>query len=314
MAFPGSAPATCALSIHIFDGSRKPAPANLEVLYTVTDGNQNQVFRDFVKGPDCRITGLRYFNNFGDRYTVLAWANGYFQAGFTPIIVAPNLAPEVDLMLLGRDATFNFSGATWKDIQQKRPRLARVLAAGAASPEDAEERYMNLMEDRGSVLAALLNITTAMEQIHLPAGTPLDYFQQLIWDETMAPDRFFGFADVELVNQTRRAAAQGLFAPEAASFLFHPGATSSYKQVQFGEANLQLTFHENVRETIGGVACVKVEPDIDYYKDLGAHAILEVIPNKLTGGLTDPRQVYVLRWIAGRRAGIPEFDPLYTIV
>jgi hypothetical protein len=59
---------------------------------------------------------------------------------------------------------------------------------------------------------------------------------------------------------------------------------------------------------------VKVEPDIDYYKDLGAHALLEVVPNKLSGGLTDPRQVYVLRWIAGRRAGVPEFDPLYTIV
>jgi hypothetical protein len=23
--------------------------------------------------------------------------------------------------------------------------------------------------------------------------------------------------------------------------------------------------------------------------------------------------VYVLRWIAGRHAGVPEFDPLYTI-
>jgi hypothetical protein len=29
--------------------------------------------------------------------------------------------------------------------------------------------------------------------------------------------------------------------------------------------------------------------------------------------LTDPAMVYVLRWIAGRTAGIPEFAPLYTI-
>jgi hypothetical protein len=56
-----------------------------------------------------------------------------------------------------------------------------------------------------------------------------------------------------------------------------------------------------------------VEPDIDYYKDLGAHALLEVIANTLTGSLTDPKNVYVLRWIAGRRAGVPEFDPPYTI-
>jgi hypothetical protein len=50
-----------------------------------------------------------------------------------------------------------------------------------------------------------------------------------------------------------------------------------------------------------------VEPDIDYYKDLLAHALLEVAANQLTHTLTDPRQVYVLRWIAGRRANIPNF-------
>jgi hypothetical protein len=60
--------------------------------------------------------------------------------------------------------------------------------------------------------------------------------------------------------------------------------------------------------------CVMVEPDIDYYKDLGAHALLEVIPHAVTGSRTDPREVYVLRWIAGRRAGVPEFEPPYTIV
>jgi hypothetical protein len=168
--------------------------------------------------------------------------------------------------------------------------------------------------ERGGVLACLLNITTAMEQIHLPSGTPLDYFQELVWDDSMAQDRFFGYADARLIDQTREAARQGLFAPEAASFLFHPGATSSYKQIQFGEANVQLTFHEEDRRTIGGVDCVKVEPDIDYYKDEGAHTILEVVPNRADHGLTDPRQVYILRWMAGQRAGRPEFDPLYTIV
>jgi hypothetical protein len=38
-----------------------------------------------------------------------------------------------------------------------------------------------------------------------------------------------------------------------------------------------------------------------------------VIPNGLTGTIGNPRVVYVLRWIAGRHAGIPEFDPLYTV-
>jgi hypothetical protein len=56
-----------------------------------------------------------------------------------------------------------------------------------------------------------------------------------------------------------------------------------------------------------------VEPDIDYFKDPGAHLLLEVIPNALTGRVTNPRIVYVLRWMAGQRSGIPNFDPLYTI-
>jgi hypothetical protein len=38
-----------------------------------------------------------------------------------------------------------------------------------------------------------------------------------------------------------------------------------------------------------------LEPDIDYYQDLAAHALLEVIANALTHSLTDPTEVYVLR-------------------
>jgi len=60
------------------------------------------------------------------------------------------------------------------------------------------------------------------------------------------------------------------------------------------------------------VDCVVIEPDIDYYKDLLAHALLEVLPNKFTGGLTDPRAVYLLRWMAGQQAG-SNFNPLYTM-
>jgi hypothetical protein len=45
-------------------------------------------------------------------------------------------------------------------------------------------------------------------------------------------------------------------------------------------------------------------------EDLLAHGLLEVLP----GSTTDPLQVYILRWIAGRHAGVPEFDPPYTVV
>ena len=44
---------------------------------------------------------------------------------------------------------------------------------------------------------------------------------------------------------------------------WHGDATSSFKQNQFGEANVQLTFLEKNRKTIDGVDCAYVEPDID---------------------------------------------------
>jgi hypothetical protein len=152
-----------------------------------------------------------------------------------------------------------------------------------------------------------------MEAICLPVGNPLQYFKELIWDDTMAQDRFFGYADPSLYDQVKLAATHGEFAREAGFALFHKGATDSYKQIQFGEANVQLTFHSDDTKAIDGLQCIKMEPDIDYYKDLGAHALLEVISNGISGSLTDPRQVYVLRWMAGRHAGVPEFDPPYTI-
>jgi hypothetical protein len=96
--------------------------------------------------------------------------------------------------------------------------------------------------------------------------------------------------------------------------LFHPGATRSFKQIQFGEANLQVTFHEQSTTTVDGVECLKVELDIDYYRDPLAHALLEVLPNQFPGRMTEPAIVYVLRWIAGRRAGVPDFNPPFTIV
>jgi hypothetical protein len=144
------------------------------------------------------------------------------------------------------------------------------------------------------VLACFFNLTTAMSQIHLPIDTSMEYIKELIWDE-MAQDRFFAWADPALVEQVRQSARKGAFALEIGTAIFHAGATCSFKQVWLGEANVQLTFHENDKKTINGLECIKVEPDIDYYKDLGAHTLLGVLRNKATGGLTDQRQVSVLR-------------------
>jgi hypothetical protein len=313
MSSPTPAAQGCSLAVTVFDGARQPMPASVEVLYTVRDGNQKNVFRDYRRMP-LVLTGLPFHNNLGDNYAVIAWAEGHVQAGFYPVKVSPNVVQQVDLMLLKKDAAPHFGGATWETVQAKRPVLGRLLLSDVAAETAARDRYRDLIENKPEPLACLLNIATAMEQINLRTGSPLDHLRQLIWDETMKCDRFFAYAEPALLDQVREAARLGLFEPEPGSSIFHPGATASYKQVQFGEANVQITFHEEDRRTIDGHDCLKVELDIDYYKDLGAHALLEVIHNTASGSLTDPRQVYLLRWMAGRRAGVPEFDPLYTIV
>jgi len=302
--------------INVFDGTRHLYRDQAKLLITVRDGNQTFQSREFHDRSDVFFTGLPLFNNFGDNYTFIAFAEGYKQAGFCPVKLAANVDQNVDLMIIPQSNQFNFANSTWTALGNSRLDLKALLANGASDAE-AANRYGSILEDQGGVLlACLLNITTAMRQIQLPQRTPLDYIRQVIWDRNgesaMAQDRFFAWADPKLIDQIEQAKLQPDPEFENAPFGLHKGATRSYKQIEFGEANVQLTFHENDRKEVDSVNCVLVEPDIDYFKDPGAHLLLEVVVNAF-GALTDPRSVYVLRWIAGRHAGIPEFDPLYTI-
>jgi hypothetical protein len=300
-------PNTSTLRLRIFDGTRQLFAASAKFLVTITDGNQTQQFRDYIEKND-ETFSVPFFDNLGDNYSVLIWADGYQQAGFVPVKLSNLYPTELDLMLIASDPGFSFANAPFRIASIAYP----FIAAGTDNPT-GEDRYDNLVEQE-KPLACLLNICEAMSQIALPRLTPLDYMKQIIWDAPLAPaqDRFFAWCDPAIIPQIQAATTAGKFAVELNPGVFHPGATRSWKQIQFGEANVQLTFHENEKPP-DGTDWVMVEPDIDYYQDLGAHALLEVIPNAITKSLTDPAQVYVLRWIDGRTAGIPEFAPLYTI-
>lgn len=298
------------LELRIFDGSRQPFSAAAHFLVTITDGNMQQRIRNYYDSNHIVFDDLPFFDNLGDDYSVVVYADGYRQAGFMPVLLSDHYTKTLDIMLIANDPGFSFVNARWEAASAKYPFIGHGLenATGAT-------RYDHLLDQHEKALACLLNLGEAMSQIHLAQGTPLDYIKQLCWDGPLAPaqDRFFAWCDPKLIDQVKEADAAGLFAEELNPGLFHPGATSSWKQIQFGEANVQLTFHEQETQVIDGMTCVLVEPDIDYYKDLGAHAIFEVIPNALTKSLTEPTEVYVLRWIAGRMAGVPDFAPLYTV-
>ncbi len=304
------------LRLRIFDGTRQLFPLPAQFLVTITDGNQQQFIRQYYATNDLLFEDLPFYNNFGDNYSVLVFCDGYKQAGFVPVKLSNTYLVTLDIMLISNMPNFNFAHGLWPAARAAYP----FLAAGA-DDSTGQQRYDDLLEQQPKSLACALNLCEAMSQINLAQGTPLSYLKQLIWPgdtipagaEPPAQDRFFAWSDVGLIDQVKQAAAKGQFAVEVDPGLLHPGATASWKQIQFGEANVQLTFHQNSTATIDGVNCVMVEPDIDYYKDPAAHALLEVVLNALTHTLTDPAEVYVLRWIAGQTAGIPEFSPLYTI-
>src|SRR5437588_4988116 len=101
-------PNSCAITIGVFDGSRQPLGGAQQVLFTVRDGNQNQVYREFQQAASLTLKDLPFFDNFGDTYTVIAWADGYEQAGFTPVKTSPGVPAVADLMLLRKESSFNF--------------------------------------------------------------------------------------------------------------------------------------------------------------------------------------------------------------
>lgn len=312
---------TGSILLNLVDGTRQPLPANVKWSAKIHDGRAPSEWRLINidgAGPAELIKGLPYFDNLFDNYTVIVNSQGYEDAAWMPVRISSAKPAAVDLMLIPRNAHLNFSGASWPALNSIRPRFAQILSAGV---DNGPDHYSNLMEqNQGLVLACFLNLLTAMSQIMLPSEkTPLGYYWQPIWDDPQFPvaqDRFFAYVDKALVNDVVKAGKMGSFAQERDPGIFHPGATLSYKQTQFDVTNVQLTFHQGNAKSIQGpdgpLDCVVVEPDIDYYKDLLSHFFVEVLPNKFTGGLTDPRAVYLLRWMAGKQAG-SDFNPLYTM-
>jgi hypothetical protein len=300
---------TSRLTVYVYDGTRRLLTGR-PILFYIRDGFGRMLVQQ-KEFPSGQSFDVPFHDNLGDNHTVVVHADGYGTTGFMPVHCAPELPQRLDLMLLPDNPGFTFR--PWDEIAASQPLIYGLLTHGAADAAAARDRLDTLKEDSAPALACLLNITTAMAAINLAVDTPLHYFKELIWDETMKEDRFFAWADPALYQQVRLAAQRGLFAPEPGFALFHQGATDSYKQLQFGEANVQLTFHGNDKQPIDGVECIRMECDIDYYKDELAHALLEVVVNGISNSLTDPKQVYMLRWIAGRHAGVSPFEPPYVI-
>src|ERR1700751_4996234 len=165
-------PNKCSLQIRVFDGTRNPFPDGKDVLYRVIDANQKQIVQ--VERPVSALNcQFDFHDNFMDRYTVIAFSDDHKQAGFTPVSLSPVTDTVLDLMLIPKDGHPNFADATWDWVTVNLPFLAKDVSNAVG-----KTRYEDLLENKPLSLASLLHITTAMKQIHLPVGSPLDYLHQ----------------------------------------------------------------------------------------------------------------------------------------
>jgi hypothetical protein len=300
-----------AILIRLWDGTRHLLTDSPRDGFLVTVENQSHSERQqsYRPGPEI-VVPVTVYDGPGTCYSVIVSGRGYSDSGYYPVQPKAGETVIVDLMLIPEKFNLHFTTNGWADLNRKYPRIATRLAAGFASADLARANYDHVMQTAPRSLASFFNITTAMDQIRLDNGTALDYMVKIIWDEpeqrAFAQDRFFAYARLALAHDTEDMARRGLFGPECLLWLFHPGARIRFKQAQFGEANVQLTFHEQKD------GLVVVEPEIDYYKDETAHAIFQAIPDRLHQNLTDPEQAYVLHWVGSRIAGL-DYDPPYVI-
>ena len=195
-------------------------------------------------------------------------------------------------MLLSDKADFKFQ--TWDALTTSDPVVSNFISIGS-SEEGARGHYDNLRQNKPAALASLLNLVTAMKTIHLPSTTPLDYFKEILWDESMAQDRFFGYADKSLVDQVRSAAMEHEFAPELSPGLFHP---KCYEQFQRGSvrrgkrpAHLSREGHEKHRGSTvhqGGTGHRLLPGPWRPYHTRGHSQLHHARPDRPQGGVRAP--------------------------
>ena len=213
-------PDKATMVVTVYDGTRLPIQ-QADFLIRIFDGFQNQLFDNNRPAPTT-VFKLPFNDNLQDNCRVLVSGDGFFGAGFSPVKLSLKAVAMVDLMLLQDDATFKF--LPWDTLKTTDAIVATFISLGSTAAE-AQAHYEHLQQNKPAALASLLNLTTAMKAIQLPSKTPLDYFKEILWDESLAQDRFFAYADKSIVDQVRRAAMEHEFAPEPNPGLFHPDAT-----------------------------------------------------------------------------------------
>lgn len=310
---------TGTIRVRLFDGTRAPYRSKAKLLVRVRQG-PDELIAKWVQGGTItlRLPVREPPNNF---YAVIVHGDGFHDAGLYPVEPRANQVVNADVMLLPKDGSFRLPSFR---ALQSHAALFRLVSNGRSNQPGG--RYQRAVKKSPEYVAALLSISTAIADLPLVnGGNALDLYWEVIWSE-LCPDRFWAWVDKRFVEEIAALEKVHAMAPEKNPAHWHPGipgrvkpATRSWKQVRFDVSNIQLSFHEDnakTRKDADGnlVPCVVVEPDMDIYRDLAAHGLLEVLPNWATGNKTSPFDIYRLRWMATRQEHIqPDFEPPVTV-
>ena len=139
------------MQVRIFDGTRQLFSTPAKFLITVTDGNRTQQVRDYYQANDI-IFALPFFDNFGDNYTVVVWAEGHKEPGFAPVILSNRYLKTLDIMLISNEPGFSFANARWHVAKARYPFIGSDVDNTTGSA-----RYDNLLQAE-KPLACLLNL------------------------------------------------------------------------------------------------------------------------------------------------------------
>ncbi len=184
------------IAVHLYDGTRELLPAPQDFLLTARNSASADFKSRFVRANP--VTLQVPFRDDGSSYTVLASLKRHEDAGYMPVQVAKDGTEEVHLMLLARDAPFDFSRAGWGTLQspEQNGRFAFLN-----SEPNAQDQFEALRTREQECVSCLLNITAAIADI--PDSNLLQRFKGITLErlgttDGVRPDRFFAWVDRRL--------------------------------------------------------------------------------------------------------------------
>ena len=296
-------PLSAQITIMICDGDGHPM-ANQHVEVTIENNKTGEHTRSLYQGQPLQI-GLPDQGEHKHSYTISAHAPGYQATSNKHVHIQPGTSPTVYLMLVPHHAGLDMDQAHWENLAAEDPQLLSMLLCNGQGPQDCSGAYEKLLKLHPQNLAALINISVALQQIQIGGRSAFSYYQAIGLDQGLLRDRFFAYVDKSLLLQLK--------ANTADKHRHTPPGDTPFTSLHLSWI-LQLTFNEKNTLLFNGIECVRVDTDIDYYRRFN-HGLREVIPNLLLHRRSSPLRVFQLRWRATKKqqlsgSPMPDFAPM----